>query len=49
MSQDIVENVDLPITEPIRIRNKKIGDAPQCVDAFVPGAAMDRVFQLSNK
>jgi hypothetical protein len=49
VAQDVIENFDLLIIEPIRVSNKEIGNTPQRVDAFVLGAALDRVFQLANK
>jgi hypothetical protein len=46
VAYDVIEHVDLLIVEPIRIGNKKVGDPPQRIDAFVLGAALDRVLQL---
>jgi hypothetical protein len=33
VSEDFIEDIDLLITEPIRIGNKEVGDTPQSVDA----------------
>jgi hypothetical protein len=49
MSEDIVKNIDLPVTQPIRIRNEQVRDTPQRIDALVFGAALDGVFQLGNE
>jgi hypothetical protein len=49
MSQDVVENVDLLITEPISIRDKQVGNASQRFDTLILRAALDCVFQLGNK
>ena len=49
MSKDVIENVDLLIAEPIGIRDKQVGNAPQRFDALVLGAALDRVFQVGDK
>jgi hypothetical protein len=49
MSKDIVKNIDLLVTQPIRIRDEQVRDTPQRLDALVFGAALDGVFQLGNK
>ncbi len=49
VAQDVVEHVDLLIVEPVRIGNKQVGDPPQRIDAFVLGAALDRVLKLRNQ
>src|SRR5580704_2386408 len=49
VAQDVVEYFDLLIIKPIGIRDEKISNTPQRVDALVLGAASDRVFQLGDK
>jgi hypothetical protein len=48
VAKDIIEHIDLLIVEPIRIGNEKVGDPPQRIDAFVLGAALDRVLKVGN-
>ena len=48
-SKDAVKQFDLLFVEPIRGADKQIGDTPHRVDAFIRGAAFDRVLQLGNK
>ena len=49
MSEDIVKNIDLLVTQPIRIRDKQVRDTPQRFDALLFGAALDSVFQFGNE
>ena len=47
--QDVVEHVDLLIVKTIGVGDEQVGDAPQRVDAFVLGAAVDRALQFGDK
>ena len=47
--ENVVEDVDLLVGQPIRIGDKQISDAPQRIDALVFRSALDRFFQLDNK
>ena len=49
MIQDVVEHVDLLIVEAVCVGDEQVGDAPQRIDAFVLGAAFDRVLQFGDK
>ncbi|HEY3795491.1 MAG TPA: hypothetical protein VGM09_27015 [Bradyrhizobium sp.] len=49
VAKDVVEHVDLLIVKPIRIGNEKVGNPAQRIDAFVLGAALDRVLKLGNQ
>jgi hypothetical protein len=44
MSEDVIENVNLLIAQPNRVRDKQVGNAPRRFDAPVLRAALDRVF-----
>jgi hypothetical protein len=47
--ENIVEDVDLLIGQPIRLGDKQISNASQRIDAFVFRSALDRLFQLDDK
>jgi hypothetical protein len=47
--ENVVEDVDLLVGQPIRIGDKQISNAPQRIDALVFRSALDRFFQLDDK
>jgi len=48
--ENVVEDVDLLVGQPIRLGDKQISNAPQRIDAFVfRSVASDRLFQLDDK
>jgi hypothetical protein len=49
MPENVVENFDLQIGEPIGVGKKQIGHAPKHVDALVFRAALDRFLEFGDK
>jgi hypothetical protein len=47
--ENVVEDFNLLIGEPVGIGDKQIGHAPKRIDAFVFRSALDRFFELDNK
>ena len=48
VAQEVVEDLDLLIVEPVRVGNKQVGDPAQRIDPLVLGAALDRVLKLRD-